>query len=52
MGKNILGKLIIVCAKYALRKRRVNEAIAYANIYSLVLTSSNLVLKVGMKYLF
>ena len=36
MDKNILGKRIIVCAKWALRKRRVNETIVCEKFYSLL----------------
>ena len=35
MGKNILGKRIIVCAKLTLRKRCVNETIIHVKFYSL-----------------
>ena len=35
MGKNILGKQIIVCAKEALQKQCENETIVYAEFYSL-----------------
>ena len=35
MGKSILGKQMIVCAKQVLCKRHVNEMIVYAKFYSL-----------------